>query len=90
MHMRHINIIMNQEGGLMPTVNIIGTFHMVVYINDGADLDELLFKETEWMGEPTSPNGCVVTMVPKKYEILTRGKNIIPENAPEKKVGSNE
>jgi len=46
-------------------VVVEGTFSMVVSINDDTSLDQLLKEETEWIGEPTTPNGCVLAMTCK-------------------------
>ena len=46
-------------------VVVEGVFSMVVNVNDNTSLDDLLKKETEWLGEPTSPNGVVMAMTLK-------------------------
>jgi hypothetical protein len=47
------------------TENVSLTFNAVVNINEGVKMDDLLFKETDWIGEPKSSNGCVIGLVLK-------------------------
>lgn len=60
----------------MPTLNVNITFNMVVKIGEDKNLDDLLFKNTEWIGEPCDADGVVIAMVPKKYDII-KGNEII-------------
>lgn len=53
-------------------------FSAVIKVKEGYDLRELIFKETDWMGEPRSPNGCVINMTPKDIRITDRKRNNLP------------
>jgi len=55
------------------TVNIIGTFHMVVKINKGVDVDELLRKNTEYIADPMNNDGVVIVIHPKSFTLLEQG-----------------
>ena len=53
-------------------INVSVTFNVVIAINEGVDVKEFIFRETEWLGEPKSGNGCVVAINPKSFEILNK------------------
>jgi hypothetical protein len=55
------------------TVNIVGTFHMVVQANAEVSIEEFLRKHTEYLAEPTNGDGVVVVMIPKSFEVLQKG-----------------
>jgi len=44
------------------TLNISAGFHLVVKVNEGVDVDELLRNNTEWIGESTNEDGVVISM----------------------------
>ena len=43
-------------------VKVEATFKMKVIVRNGMDINELLKKETEYIAEPQSVNGCVIDM----------------------------
>lgn len=68
-------------------IGVTITFGAVLSVKDKdklkpAELQEmvkrLVFDETEWLGEPQSPNGCVVTMKPKAFNIGTTSASPSP------------
>jgi len=44
------------------TVNLEVTFKTNLIIREGVSVYDLLFKETEFIAEPQSTNGCVTSM----------------------------
>jgi len=61
---------MSTKNGDGKVFNVNVTFHVLVKANDPERLKELLFDETEWLGEPRSRGGCVIAMKPKKMEVI--------------------
>ena len=55
------------------TMNIIGTFHMVVKARKGVDLDEFLLKHNEYLAEPTNADGVVIVLRPKSFQLMQNG-----------------
>ena len=43
-------------------VKVEATFKMKVIVRNGMDINQLLKKETEYIAEPQSVNGCVINM----------------------------
>ena len=54
--------------------NIDATFHLVVKVNKDTDIEHMLKKETEWIGEPESAAGVVVAMRLKELHEINNGK----------------
>jgi len=55
------------------TMNIIGTFHMVVKARKGVDLEEFLLKHNEYLAEPTNADGVVILLKPKSFQLMQNG-----------------
>lgn len=43
-------------------LNIVAEFHLVAHVNAGVDVEEMLNKHTEWIGEPKNDDGCIIAM----------------------------
>jgi hypothetical protein len=46
----------------MPTEKRIISFIVTIHYNKKVDVNKLLSKETEWIGDPKSSNGCITKM----------------------------
>ncbi len=57
-------------GSNFVTVSIM--FNAVISIDDEKKLEDLIFRETDWIGEPKTDTGCVVNIMPKKFKINGR------------------
>lgn len=53
------------------TVTVEVTFKMKIIVRDGVSLEDLIKKETSFIAEPNSVNGCVVDMKVKNIEKIT-------------------
>lgn len=62
-------------------VNVSILFHAVVSIKDRKQLHDLIFKDTEWIGEPKGPLGCIVSMSPKDFQVIKGASSMeMPES----------
>lgn len=68
------------------TVDIM--FRAIISVDDEKKLEDLIFQETDWIGEPKTNTGCVVNIIPKKFkvsgreEIIEPDPSTIPDKAP--------
>jgi len=54
-------------------VTLEATFSMIVKVNKNVDLKQMLENDTEWLGEPTNADGCVMAMHFKDAQIVKNG-----------------
>lgn len=47
----------------MMGINIRASFHLVVRVEEGTDIDQLLRQRIEWIGEPTGNEKCGVVAI---------------------------
>jgi len=72
------------------TINATVLLSVVVKVNDGINVEDLLLRETEWLGEPRSPNGCIMAVNPKSCEVTNSRQaqkadiNFLAPTVPEK------
>lgn len=55
------------------TITMEATFSLVVKVNKGIDPITMLKEETEFISEPTSPNGFVMAMNLKNVKEVSNG-----------------
>ena len=71
------NGVNRNQGKLMSDfTNVSITFNAVIAISDLDKLSDLIFKETDWMGEPKTKLGCIVNMIPKSFKSMKSGETI--------------
>jgi hypothetical protein len=56
------------------TYNVLGTFHLVVKVKAGEDINDVLFNGTDWLAEPLNGKSVVISMIPKLFNQITGGK----------------